>query len=299
MKEELPQSLTAFEAQLEDAVRRELDSDPARPAPAGRPVRRAGRLGHARRRVVAATGAAGLSLAGAATAVALLLGTGVTAPAYAVTRNTNGTITFRFLRVSGIDRANIHSLNARLTAMGVEAEVVPGTGQIVSAWVHGQAVTCAALQAVTLAPGQIKHWTRLAVDHSGRISVPAPQPQAVAVSHTRLGCRWPSRDDPRTISFAGSNIVAENSGNSGSGNSGSGNSGSGNSGNSGSGNSGSPHWQTVSHASQAPVPTASLPPGAIVHARAFAIRCGGLPPGGNSGNSGNSGSGTGNSGNSG
>ena len=282
MKEELPQSLTAFEAQLEDAVRRELDSDPARPAPAGRPVRRAGRLGRARRRVVAATGAAGLSLAGAATAVALLLGTGATAPAYAVTSNTNGTITVKFLRTSGIDGASISSLNARLAAMGVKAEVVAGTGQVVSAWVHGHAVTCAALQAVTLAPAQIKQWTRLAVDHSGRISLPTPVHPPVPHGTNVVGEQVPQ---------------SAGSGNSGSGNSG--NSGAGNSGDSGSGNSGSPQRQTVSRASQAPVPTASLPPGAIVHARAFAIRCGGLPPGGNSGNSGNSGSGTGNSGNSG
>ena len=243
MKEELPQSLTAFEAQLEDAVRRELDSDPALPTPAGRPVRRAGRLGRARRRVVAATGAAGLSLAGAATAVALLLGTGATAPAYAVTSNTNGTITVKFLRTSGIDGASIHSLNARLAAMGVKAEVVPGTGQVVSAWVHGHAVTCAALQAVTLTPSEMKHWTRLAVDHSGRISLPTPQ-QVVAGGTNVVG-----EQVPRT---AGSgNSGSGNSGNSGSGNSGnsgsgnSGNSGSGNSGNNGSGNGGSPHWQTV------------------------------------------------------
>jgi hypothetical protein len=279
MKEELPQSLTAFEAQLEDAVRRELDSDSARDAPAGRPVRRAGRLGRARRRVVAATGAAGLSLAGAATAVALLLGTGATSPAYAVTSNTNGTITVKFLRTSGIDGASIHSLNARLAAMGVKAEVVPGTGQVVSSWVHGHAVTCAALQAVTLSPEQLKHWTRLAVDHSGRISLPTPVHPPVP---------------------GGTNVVGQQVPQSaGSGSSGSGNSGNSGSGNSGSGNSGSPQWQTVSHGSQAPVPTASLPPGAIVHARAFAIRCGGLPPGSSSSNSGNSVSGTGNSGNSG
>jgi hypothetical protein len=276
MKEELPQSLTAFEAQLEDAVRRELDSDSARDAPAGRPVRRAGRLGRARRRVVAATGAAGLSLAGAATAVALLLGTGATSPAYAVTSNTNGTITVKFLRTSGIDGASIHSLNARLAAMGVKAEVVPGTEQVVSSWVHGHAVTCAALQAVTLSPEQLKHWTRLAVDHSGRISLPTPVHPPVPHGTNVVGQQVPQS-------------------------AGSGNSGSGNSGNSGSGNSGSSQSQSqsVSHWSQAPVPTASLPPAAIVHARAFAIRCGGLPPGGSSSNSGNSGSGTGNSGNSG
>jgi hypothetical protein len=297
MKEELPQSLVAFEAQLEDAVRRELDSDPARPAPAGRSVRRAGRLGRARRRVVAATGAAGLSLAGAATAVVLLLGTGATAPAYAVTQNTNGTITVRFLRVSGIDRTSIHSLNAQLAGMGVKAEVVPGTAHVVSAWVNGRAVTCAALQAVTLSPSEINHVTRLAVDDSGRISVPTPQRQAVGGGTHTVGVQvsrssGPSTNGPSTISFAGSgNTGSGNTGNSGSGNTG--NSGSGNS-----GNSGSPQVQTVPRWTQA-VPTASLPPGAIAHARAFAVRCGGLSQGGNSGNSGNSGSGTGNSGNSG
>jgi hypothetical protein len=287
MKEELPQSLTAFEAQLEDAVRRELDSDSARDAPAGRPVRQAGRLGRARRRVVAATGAAGLSLAGAATAVALLLGTSATSPAYAVTSNTNGTITVKFLRTSGIDGASIHSLNARLAAMGVKAQVVAGTAQVVSAWVHGHAMTCAALQAVTLSPAEIKHVTRLAVDHSGRISLPTPVHPPFPGGGNVVGQQVPQS--------AGSG----SSGSGNSGNSGSGNSGNSGSGSSGSGNSGSPQSQTVSSPSQAPVPTASLPPEAIVHARAFAIRCGGLPPGGNSGNSGNSGSGTGNSGNSG
>ncbi len=309
MKEELPQSLTAFEAQLEDAVRRELDSAPARPAPAGRPVRRVGRLGRARRRVVAATGAAGLSLAGAATAVVLLLGTGATSPAYAVTSHTNGTITVKFLRTSGIDGANIHSLNGRLAAMGVKAEVVPGTAHVVSAWVNGRAVTCAALQAVTLTPSEMKHWTRLAVDHSGRISLPAPQQQYIAAH--KVGVEVPRykvvHGTPPDSPFAGQgNSGAGNSGNSGSGNSGSGNSGNSGSGNSGdsgnsgnSGNSGSSQVQAVPRSSRAPVPTASLPPAALVHARAIAVRCGGLPPGGNSSNSGNSGSGTGNSGNSG
>jgi hypothetical protein len=170
------------------------------------------------------------------------------------------------------------------------------------------------MQAVTLTPAQIKHWTKLAVDHSGRISLPV-QPQQPIGAH-KIGVEVPRyqvvHGTPPGSPFAGQgnggsgnsgnggNSGSANSGNSGSGESG--NSGSDNSGNSGSGNSGnsgSPGVQTVPNASQAPVPTASLPPGAIVHARAFAIRCGGLPPGGNSGNSGNSGSGTGNSGNSG
>ena len=291
MKEELPRSLVAFEDQLEDAVRRELDTGTA---PPGRLARRAGRLGRARRRA-ATTGAAGLSLAGASAVIVLLLGTGATSPAYAVTRNTDGTVTVKFLRTSGIDSANIHSLNARLAAMGVRAEVVRGTEQVVSSWVHGRAVTCAALQAVTLTPGQIKAGTRLAVDHAGAISVPASQRHYFAprnVGGHQVGVEVPRyqvvHTPPPGSPFAGRG--AGNSGNSGAGNSG--NSGAGNS-----GNSGSPQTQWVPRGSQ--VPAASLPPGAIVHARAFAVRCGGLPPGGNSGNSGNSGSGTGNSGNSG
>jgi len=268
MTDNLPRSLTAFEAQLEDAVRRELGAG----APRARLVRRAGRLGRARRRVVAATSAAGLSVAGASAAIVLLVGTGATAPAYAVSRNTNGTVTVKFLRASAIDTANIHSLNARLAAMGVRAEVRlemdPSTGRVVNAWVHGRAVTCAALQAVTLTPSEIKHAMTLAVDRSGRISVPDPQRQ-IAVG--MAGGAGPVRQvaGPRTQALQ---------------NSGAGNSGAGNSGNSGSA-----------------VPPASLPPGAIVHARAFAVRCGSLPPSGagNSGNPGNSGSGTGNSGNSG
>jgi hypothetical protein len=213
--------------------------------------------------------------------------------------------------LSAINTANIHSLNARLTAMGVKAEVLPKTDSVVSAWVNGHAVTCAALQAVTLTPSEIKHAETLAVDHGGRISIPVPQREAIAVAHT-LAAHGPHYQvlahPPSSGPFAGSgNSGAGNSGtgNSGpftgnSGNSGTVSSGAGNSGDSGNSGPGTPGGPVTGPVLNAPNPRSDeLPPGAIVHARVLAARCGGMPANGNSGNSGNSGSGTGNSGNSG
>ncbi|HEY5318283.1 MAG TPA: hypothetical protein VIJ20_09895 [Solirubrobacteraceae bacterium] len=61
-----------------------------------------------------------VALAGVGTTLALVLGAASSSPAFAVTRNHDGTITVRIMRTSGIAGAN-----ARLAALGVRARAVP------------------------------------------------------------------------------------------------------------------------------------------------------------------------------
>src|SRR5580658_565754 len=68
-----------------------------------------------RPRLLAGT-TAGLAAAGASTA--LLLGATASSPAFAVTRNANGTVTVKLIRLSGISGAN-----RALAAMGVRAKI--------------------------------------------------------------------------------------------------------------------------------------------------------------------------------
>jgi len=69
-----------------------------------------------RPRVVAASG---LGLAGVGVALALVLGAATAAPAFAVTRNHDGTVTVEILRSAGVAGAN-----AELRQLGVRAEVM-------------------------------------------------------------------------------------------------------------------------------------------------------------------------------
>ena len=73
---------------------------------------------HIRRgpRLVAGTS---LGLAGVGAAVALVLGATTTSPAFAVTRNHDGTVTISIQRASGIAGAN-----ARLHQLGIRAKVM-------------------------------------------------------------------------------------------------------------------------------------------------------------------------------
>jgi hypothetical protein len=82
---------------------------------AGRPQPRHSRL---RPRMLA--GGSILGLAGAGTAVALVLGAASASPAFAVTRNHDGTVTVWVKRSSGIAGAN-----AKLHQLGIKAMVLP------------------------------------------------------------------------------------------------------------------------------------------------------------------------------
>ena len=62
---------------------------------------------------------AGLCLAGGATALALIL-SATSAPAFAVTRNSNGTVTVTINQIAGVSGAN-----TELAALGVNARAVP------------------------------------------------------------------------------------------------------------------------------------------------------------------------------
>ncbi|HTU88122.1 MAG TPA: hypothetical protein VMF57_21255 [Solirubrobacteraceae bacterium] len=96
------------DAETEAVLRRLLAAGP----PAARMrTRRPGRI-----RLLAGATAA---LAALAAGLVILLGSSATSPAYAVTRNRNGTITVRLIRVAGIAGAN-----HELASMGVRARLV-------------------------------------------------------------------------------------------------------------------------------------------------------------------------------
>ena len=86
----------------------------------GNELARTGRTVHRHRRAPRPQLLAGstVGLAAIATAVALLLGASTTSPAFAVTRNPDGTVTVDLIKPSGIAGAN-----ERLAAMGVRAQI--------------------------------------------------------------------------------------------------------------------------------------------------------------------------------
>jgi hypothetical protein len=104
--------MSEFEDNLWLSVVREHGDELARTRRAERKYRRAPRP-----QLLAGTT---LGLAAMATAAALLLGASASSPAFAVTRNPDGTVTVDLMQQSGIAGAN-----KRLAAMGVRAQVLP------------------------------------------------------------------------------------------------------------------------------------------------------------------------------
>lgn len=102
--------MSEFEDNLWLSVVREHGDELAR---AGRTVHKHGRA--ARPQLLAGST---VGLAAIATAAALLLGASTSSPAFAVTRNPDGTVTVDLMKPSGIAGAN-----ERLAAMGVRAQI--------------------------------------------------------------------------------------------------------------------------------------------------------------------------------
>jgi hypothetical protein len=98
---------------------------------------------------------AGATAAAAALAVALvlLLGSSATSPAFAVTRNPNGTITVRLIRVAGIA-----GVNHKLAALGVRARIVSLDMAAYVASLHPcQGKPTGMLRTITINPAAIPH----------------------------------------------------------------------------------------------------------------------------------------------
>ena len=102
--------MSEFEDNLWAEVLRERGDELAR---AGRPGRRARRLTRPQLLTGTTVGAAAV-----ATAAALLLSASTSPPAFAVSRNPDGTVTVKLLRPSGVVLAN-----KKLAAMGVPAQI--------------------------------------------------------------------------------------------------------------------------------------------------------------------------------
>jgi F0F1-type ATP synthase membrane subunit c/vacuolar-type H+-ATPase subunit K len=104
MNNDVPESLRKFEAELERAIKRRLEFTSARRK-------------RARPRILAGTT---LGLAGLGAALALAFTAASTSPAFAVTRNHDGSVSVRIVRLSALP-----AVNARLAAMKIHARLVP------------------------------------------------------------------------------------------------------------------------------------------------------------------------------
>jgi len=102
--------MSRFENNLWDELVREHGADDVRPI-------RATSRGRARRGLVVGTS---LSVVAAAAAAVIGLTAGTVTPAFAVTNNSNGTVTITINQIAGVTGAN-----AELTALGVSATAVP------------------------------------------------------------------------------------------------------------------------------------------------------------------------------
>lgn len=125
----------------------------------GDALARTGRTVHKHRRAPRPQLLAGstVGLAAMATAAALLLGASTSSPAFAVTRNGDGTVTVNLMKLSGIAGAN-----KRLAAMGVRAQIAAPAKRPPMFVCPGGTVPTITLdpasipngQAVVIAPGQ-------------------------------------------------------------------------------------------------------------------------------------------------
>jgi hypothetical protein len=121
---ELVRRLHPEEREGRDAARERARADLRNAMhPAGRvsgppPARR-------RLRLITLGSTAAALAAGLIVAILLLTATSATAPAYALTRHSDGTLTLKFYRLTN----DIPALNARLARMGIDETVVPVTPQ--------------------------------------------------------------------------------------------------------------------------------------------------------------------------
>lgn len=294
------------DADTDAALRRLVAGAPAPGSGPGRGKRRrevAGSLRSLRPRVLASlTGCAAVI----ATAVAVLLGSGG-APAYAVTRNSDGTVSVKLMSIAGVDGAN-HAL----ASLGVRARFVQvlATARYVAQTQPCKGLPAGAERTITINPASIPQGRleALAVDHAAQVrfyaAVPAGSLSAVAARvHAMALASGKAYQRHFQVVPPGTGIYG--TGNSGTGDSGSGNSGTGNSGaqtpvgNSGTGNSGSGNSGTGNSGTGQTIQL-HIHPGP----RLVTIYCGraGAPPAagnsgtGNSGNTGTGNSGTGNTG---
>lgn len=124
--------------------------------------------------VLAGTGA---GIAAVITALALLLGATANTPAFAVTRNSNGTVTVRVSRLSDIPAAEVARANIKLAALGVRARIVPRS-------TSGGLVRCGPTRAVTIKPWRIPvhQLLILGADKAGRLGFATARPRLMRLA---------------------------------------------------------------------------------------------------------------------
>jgi hypothetical protein len=152
--------MSEFEDNLWHEVMREYGRDLAR---AERPVDK--HRWRARPQPLAGTTA---GVAAVATTAALLLGAASSSPAFAVTRDPNGTVTVKLINLSGIAGAN-----RRLAAMGVRAKIVTAMeeAKYVAALQPCEGQAAGTVRTITFDPASIpqRHVLLLAADRAAHL----------------------------------------------------------------------------------------------------------------------------------
>jgi hypothetical protein len=208
-------------ADTEAALRMLLATGPASPKRAGLEIM-GRRLANVRRRLAASTAA----VAALATTAALIFGVTTSSPAFAVTRNPNGTVTVWLAKLSGVPGAN-----HKLATMGVRATIVTAMNQArYVASLHPCAGQPAGtVRTITFDPSAIpmRQTLLLAADRAAHLGYYS--------ASVRAGASIPTASLTPATAFQGTHTpiararalaaAARNAGNSGTGNTGTGNTG--------------------------------------------------------------------------
>src|ERR1700722_7265400 len=112
-----------------------------------------------------------VGVAGVATTLALALGAASSAPAFAVTRNHDGTVTVQVMRAAGIAGAN-----AKLARLGIRAQLV------------GVAVGCPVPEAVTAS--NKKALAKMAMVHAQMLAQAKFTPRKIPAGRTLVIASW-------------------------------------------------------------------------------------------------------------
>jgi hypothetical protein len=121
-----------------------------------------------------------LGLAGIGTAAALLLGAASSSPAFAVTRNSDGTVSVSIDRLSGIAGAN-----QKLASLGIRAKAVAVGAGCNSNWTVNKQVILAGSERRPAAPAQLHKLAAVRAAAAARID-----PGKIPAGHTVVIAAW-------------------------------------------------------------------------------------------------------------
>ena len=128
-----------------------------------------------------------LGLAGIGTAAALLLGAASSSPAFAVTRNSDGTVSVSIDRLSGIAGAN-----QKLASLGIRAKAVAVGAGCDSNWTVNRQVILAGSERRPVTPAQLHELAAVRAAAAARID-----PGKIPAGHTVVIAAWRAGEQVR------------------------------------------------------------------------------------------------------